>query len=150
MSHSGHGACHECDRQPSTGSEPAHGIYDFAVDLDLEVEVAAGRCSCGATQRDGIAAADSLPHLDVEGRQVVVRGLEAVAVINHGRVAPAVLMPPGECDLACGCGVNGGSALGHEVLATVEVAGAAGKGADTVAKRRCRDQFVQRTSQGAK
>jgi hypothetical protein len=46
--------------------EPAHGVYYFTVDLDLEVEVAAGGSARGAAQRDSIATVDGLTHLDSE------------------------------------------------------------------------------------
>lgn len=60
MSHSGHGTSLRFESLPSFGSEPAAGVNDFAVDLDLEVEVAARGRTRGAAQGNHIAAADRL------------------------------------------------------------------------------------------
>lgn len=48
------------------GLEPAHGVDDFAVDLDFEVEVAAGGSARGAAQGNGVSAIHGVADLDVE------------------------------------------------------------------------------------
>lgn len=48
------------------GLEPAHGVDDFAVDLDFEVEVAAGGSARGAAQGNGVSAIHSVADLYVE------------------------------------------------------------------------------------
>ena len=57
----------EYESFPSFRLEPAHWIDDFAVDLDLKMEVAARRGAGGAAERHNLAAADRLANLDVEG-----------------------------------------------------------------------------------
>ncbi len=99
------------------------------------MEVAAGGSARGAAQGDGVAAVYGLAYLDGERRQVVVRGLEAIAVVNDHAVASAVLVPSGERNLAGGRCVHSRAALGNEVLATVEVTCATREGADAVTKR---------------
>ena len=75
------------------------------------------------------------PSCDGGGRQVVVRGLQAVAMVHHYAVAAAILVPADERHGAAGSSQNRRAALGHEVLAAVEVTGTAGDGADPESER---------------
>lgn len=136
MSHSGHGTLLRFESWPSFGSEPARGVNDFAIDLDLEVEVAARGRARSATEGNHVAAADGLAYLDAGGGEVVVGGFKAIAVIHHYAIAAAVLVPANEGHGAAGSSQDRGSALCREVLATVKIAGAAGNGADPEAERR--------------
>ena len=94
-------------------SEPAEGVNDVAVDHHFEVEVAAGGGAGGAAHRNDVAAGDLLADLDGGRGQVVVGGLQAVAVVDHHPVSAAVRVPSVEGHGAAGCRMDGGSALGR-------------------------------------
>ena len=63
-------------------------------------------------------------------------------MVHHNAVAAAVLVPADEGHGAAGGSQDGGAALGHVVLAAVEVTGTAGDGADPVAERGSRGQLA--------
>ena len=64
------------------------------------MQVRAGGIAGAAAVADGLAAIDALAALDVDGAQVGVEGLVAVAMVNHDHVAIAAADPTGVDDNA--------------------------------------------------
>jgi hypothetical protein len=108
------------------------------------VQVATGRGTRGADPGNHLAYPDRFPLGHCDSLQVVVRGDQAVAVINFDAIAAAPRVPADGPDHAgVGC-VDERAASRGEVLAPVELSRRPGEGIDPQPKGRARNQHFER------
>jgi hypothetical protein len=102
---------------------------------DFEVQVASGGGPCGADLCNHLTDADLIALLDGYAPQVVVRGDQAISMVDLNPVAATPWVPSGRPDHAGVGSIDPGSAGSGEVLAPVEFTGVPGQGTVTQPER---------------
>jgi hypothetical protein len=102
---------------------------------DFEVQVASGGGSGGTDLGNHLTDADVIALLNGDAPQVVVRGDQAISMVDLNPVAAAPRVPTGRPDHAGVGSIDPGSTGGGEVLAPVEFSGLPGQGIVTQPER---------------
>ena len=115
--------------------------------MGLEVQMAACGATCGSDFGDDLTHPYRLPVGDGDSLQVVVRGDEAVAVVDFHAVASTPRVPAHGPDHAGVGRVDEGAAVRGEVLAPVEFPRQSCEGVDPEPEGRAPNQHFKRCVQ---
>lgn len=86
---------HTAVQQLQLRSDIGGRIDGIAIHHDLKMKMAAGRCPGRANPCDLLALNNRLPNRDTDTGQMVIRGLQAVAMIHDNPVTAAIRAPTG-------------------------------------------------------